>query len=170
MIERCPTCAARSPGDEVCRRCGTELHWLARIAQASRERESLAVKSISIGDIYLASRYLEHAMFLKPNPFQQKLRPGVAVELSRPRGQRFRRNDLENAAAAKRSVNNDSHAHFLGERQDALRRGSIHQRVIDLNEIGFLGPHDSFDFTVASVLRIGNSGITDLSFRFPFAQ
>ena len=73
-------------------------------------------------------------------------------------------------ALSETPVSDDAHAHFLGERQDALRRSSIHQRIIDLNEIGFLGPHDSFDFTVAFVLRIGNSGVTDLSFRFPFAQ
>src|SRR5258708_38384962 len=104
------------------------------------------------------------------NPFQKKLSPGVAIEFSSPRRQGFVGKTLKHTATPKRTIDDDPHAKFLGERQDAPSRTSIHQRIIDLDEIGLLDPHVSFYFAEAAVLGIGNSGIADSSLRFPFAK
>src|SRR5207302_9006892 len=98
---------------------------------------------------HASDRWVSH------NPFQQKLSPGVAIEFRGPWRHRVCGNHFKHTATAKRTINNDPHAKFLSERQDPLSRASIHQRIIDLDEIGLLDPHDSFYFAEAAVLGIG---------------
>src|SRR6266446_8399869 len=104
------------------------------------------------------------------NPLQQKLRPGMAIEFRGPWRERFCGNHFKHTATAKRTINHDPHAKFLGERHDALSRASIHQRIIDLDEIGLLNPDDSFYLAEAAVLGIGDPGIADSYLRLPFAK
>ena len=54
-------------------------------------------------------------------------------------GSGFWGNNLKYAATAERTIDNDTHAKFLGEWQDTRGRRSIHQRIINLHEIRLLG-------------------------------
>src|SRR5438477_11338842 len=53
---------------------------------------------------------------MSDDPFQEKLRPGSAVEFSREIRQRFSADATEKIAAAKRTIHNDGDAALLRER------------------------------------------------------
>ncbi|MBF0260489.1 MAG: hypothetical protein HQL97_01455 [Magnetococcales bacterium] len=72
VIERCPACSARAPGHTVCRRCGTELHWLNRIATACRREERLAMQALVAGNRTGALLHLEQAMAYRQHPMQHQ--------------------------------------------------------------------------------------------------
>ncbi len=61
MIARCPACGARNPGTETCRRCGCELHLLARLLKTARDAERRAVDALSRGKIAQACTHAELA-------------------------------------------------------------------------------------------------------------
>lgn len=72
MIERCPACGARTPGHEICRRCGAELHWLTRIDTARQLEERLALQALVKGDRTGALIHLEQAMAYRHHPMQNQ--------------------------------------------------------------------------------------------------
>lgn len=65
MIERCPGCGARGPGDDVCRRCGAELLWLARVDAASQRSLRETVSLLTQNNLDRAMHQAMHTLSLR---------------------------------------------------------------------------------------------------------
>src|SRR5207248_1616083 len=97
-------------------------------------------------------RYHASDRWMGHNPFQKELRPRSAIDLCSPWRQWLRGDPSKQSAGAKRAINNHRHAKLLGQRQDALSRLRLHERVVDLDKIGFLAAHGSFDVVMTARL------------------
>src|SRR5882724_1220823 len=79
---------------------------------------------------------------------QEKLTPGLAVELRRPWRQFLAARPREQARLRERAVDDHRRAGFLCQRQDAVLGLALHHRVVELHEIEFPGLHEALEIAV----------------------
>ena len=80
-----------------------------------------------------------------------------------PFGQRPPAHAPEVAAVHERTVDQDAHPEVPGERQDAILRARLHHRVVHLNEVEGLRPHERLELIVPSGAGDGDANVARLS-------
>ncbi len=68
MMERCPNCQARQPGESLCRRCGMDLALLNQIRRQAETLVGEAIAHLEIGHLSLALSALKGAGRLYSDP------------------------------------------------------------------------------------------------------
>ncbi len=101
---------------------------------------------------------------------EEDLRPGAAVDLGRPAGQRPAADGAELRAAAEGQVDQHRHAAIGGQRQQPFAGAAIADGIVDLDEIELFPAHDGFHLGVLAVAGTGDADVADAAGGLLLAQ
>lgn len=73
MLQQCPNCRARDPGDRLCRRCGMDLAPLLATQAAAEQLMREALAQLVAGDNDAARSSLKQARALRRDRFTDLL-------------------------------------------------------------------------------------------------
>ena len=93
--------------------------------------------------------------------FEEELCPALAVELGRPVGQWLAPDGAEQAAAPERQVDHHRHSPLTRQRQDALGRLAIVERIVHLHEIQRFARHEIRECRVLAAVGGRHADIAD---------
>src|SRR4051812_20183335 len=97
--------------------------------------------------------------WVRDDPFQEKLRPGSAVEFLGPFRQRFRSDSAEKIAAAEWTIDDHGHLLILRQRQNPRLGFAFHDRIVDLQEIELLGAQHFLDLVERARIVMGDPDV-----------
>ncbi len=107
---------------------------------------------------------------MRENVFQRELRPTRTVDIGGPLGEGATFDPPEILAVHERPVGEYGDAAVAGHREQAVLRFRFRHRIVHVNEIGSLRPHEGLESCVKGAARDGHADVAGVTSLLPFAK